>query len=213
MAVQFEDVVNGNTLKLKDAIKVAAPKGMPGITLAADQIWVWKSDIDDWAKYFYSSKVKGWCSSTDTTKETEDTITTGQTVFFRRGGGGVATTISLSGGVTPFAAKPSYPNLVAGKYAFMAYPWPVNMPIADFSKYQGAPKGMPGSTLAADQIWVWKSDIDDWVKYFYSSKVKAWCISTDTSKATTDFIPAGEGFFFRRGGGGSTDTVTFTYDN
>ena len=73
------------------------------------------------------------------------------------------------------------------------------------------PKGMPGLTLAADQIWLWDSATDAWVKYFYRSTNKVWCKQGATTE-TTDVVPAGEGFFFRRGGGGVTDTVTFTFE-
>ena len=198
-----------DNVKVADMITVATPKGMPGLTPAADQIWLWDTDGNDWVKYFYRSTNSAWCKQGETT-ETTDTIKPGETAFFRRGGGGVATTLTLAGGVKPFTAQPTYSNLVAGRYAFMAYPWPVGMKISDFKNYQGAPKGMPGLTPAADQIWLWDTAGNDWVKYFYRSTNSAWCKQGETTE-TTDVIPAGEGFFFRRGGGGSTDTVTFTY--
>lgn len=75
----------------------------------------------------------------------------------------------------------------------MAYPWPVEMKISDFKKYQGAPTGMPGLTPAADQIWLWDTTGNDWAKYFYRSTNNAWCKQGETVE-TTDVIPAGEGF-------------------
>ena len=75
------------------------------------------------------------------------------------------------------------------------------------------PKGMPGLTPAADQIWLWDTANADWVKYFFYKKGTAgnvWCKKGETTE-TTDVIPAGEGFFFYRGSGASTDTITFTF--
>ena len=210
MATQFQSATGTGALCINDLVKVASPKGMPGLTPAADQIWLWDSVNDEWVKYFYRSTNKVWCKQGETT-QTTDTIGAGKTLFFRRGGGGAATTITLAGGVVALTGEPTYPNLVAGKYAFMAYPWPVAMPIANFKKYQGAPKGMPGLTPAADQIWLWDATNDEWVKYFYRSTNKVWCKQGETTE-TADVVPAGEGFFFRRGGGGSTDTVTFTFE-
>ena len=210
LATQFQSATGTGALSIHDLVKVANPKGMPGLTQAADQLWLWDSANGEWVKYFYRSTNKVWCKQGET-EQTTDTVGPGETLFFRRGGGGVATTITLAGGVVTLTGNPTYPNLVAGKYAFMAYPWPVDMPIANFKKYQGAPKGMPGLTQAADQIWLWDSTAGDWVKYFYRSTNKVWCKQGETTE-TADVVPAGEGFFFRRGGGGVTDTVTFTFE-
>lgn len=87
------------------------------------------------------------------------------------------------------------------------------VPIKDLVK-SSAPKGAPTCTATADQIWLWDSANADWVKYFFYKKGAAgnvWCKKGDTTE-TTDEIPAGEGFFFYRGLGASTDTITFTYE-
>ena len=92
----------------------------------------------------------------------------------------------------------------------MAYPWPTPMTIATFKSYQGTPKGAKSIADGADQIWRWDTEANNWVQYFYRSTNEAWCKRGETTE-TTDTIPAGEGFFFRRGVGGVEDTVTFTY--
>ena len=71
-----------------------------------------------------------------------------------------------------------------------------------------------GNSLSdgADQIWRWDTDAAGWTKYFYRSVrgvVTGWCKSGETV-ATTDTIPVGEGFFFRRGTGSASDTITFS---
>ena len=183
----------------------------------ADQIWVWKSADANWEKYFYrkqgSNPATGWCKQ-KTTTVTTDTIKNGETFFFQRAKGGSVCDITLSGGVTKFTATPKYANLVAEQYCFLAYPWPVSLPIAGFEKYQGNPKGYAVINGQAEQIWLWRNG--DWVKYFYrkqgSNPATGWCKAKETS-VTTDTIGAGEGFFFYRGKGGVTDEINFTYES
>ena len=79
-----------------------------------------------------------------------------------------------------------------------------------FTFLQGEPNA--NSALAsADQIWRWSTVNATWTKYYYMSanrgKVKRWVKDGDTEKAedgyireTTDAIPAGETFFFKRMG-------------
>ena len=80
----------------------------------------------------------------------------------------------------------------------------------------GAPKGAATALTSADQIWLWDTEAGDWVKYFYrkigNQAAVGWCKAGATTK-TTDKIPAGQGFFFRRGGGGTADKITFTFSN
>ena len=66
-----------------------------------------------------------------------------------------------------------------------------------------------GSIGGADQIWRWNTASAAWTKYFYYSSrgVTRWVVSTDTTTATTDTIPAGEGFFFQRMGNTATISI------
>lgn len=211
LSVQFEGVGETSTLPIASLVTVGAPKGGKSIAVSADQIWLWDPTNADWVKYFYRSTNQSWCKSGQTTV-TPDTVKNGDTVFFYRGTGGAATTLTLSGGVTPFAGSPVYADLVAGKYYLMSYPWPVDLQVKNFKNYQGAPKGGKSIAVSADQIWRWDTENNDWIKYFYRSTNTSWCKS-GTQVETEDVIPAGEGFFFYRGTGGVTDTVTFTYGN
>ena len=120
----------------------------------------------------------------------------------------------MSGAVRSFAANASYEAPAAGKFKFIGYPWPVPMSIANFAKYQGAPKGAANGGLATpDKIWLWDTGASDWVKYYYrkvgTAAAVGWCKLGETT-VTTDTIPAGEGFFFYRGSGAAADTITFT---
>jgi hypothetical protein len=64
----------------------------------------------------------------------------------------------------------------------------------------------------ADQIWRWDTANAQWTKYFFRKQrttVYGWCKAGETS-ATTDTIPAGETFFFRRGSGSAASDVTMS---
>ncbi len=135
-------------------------------------------------------------------------------MFFYRGSGAAATTLTLAGGVKSFSASAVYDAPPAGKFKFIGYPWPSAMSIANFDSYQGSPKGAAsGGLTTPDKIWLWDTESSDWVKYYYRKvgvqAAVGWCKNGETT-VTTDSVPAGEGFFFYRGSGASADTITFT---
>jgi len=217
MSVQFENTATEKAIAIADLVQCAAPKGGAACGATSDQIWLWDTAAGDWVKYFYrkigAQPAVGWCKQGATTATT-DTIGNGETFFFYRGTGATASTLTLAGEVHPFAAQAQYVAPAAGKYKFLGYPWPTPMPIADFAKYQGAPKGGAACGATSDQIWLWDTAAGDWVKYFYrkigAQPAVGWCKQGATT-VTTDTIPVGEGFFFYRGTGATADTITFTY--
>jgi len=76
----------------------------------------------------------------------------------------------------------------------------------------GTPAGSAEFDFSADQIWRWNTKKATWTKYYYRTKrdvITGWC-NSDSTTETTDTIPAGEGFFFRRATGAVEDTITFT---
>lgn len=210
LSLQFDDVGGVTSIPVTNLVKVAAPKGAPAFNAAADQIWTY--DITGgWNKYYYRTASKNWC------KQGQNTITTdvlnrtsGSTIFFRRGGGGAATTLTLSGAVKPFEASQVYSGITAGTFRFIAYPWPVPFTLDNLKNCQAAPKAAPAFNAAADQVWTYDMEANTWVKYFYRTASKGYC-RQGTTTITDAVVPAGEGFFFRRGGGGATETITFTY--
>ena len=181
----------------------------------ADQIWLWDTTAADWKKYFYRVQrgvVTGWCKQGETAATT-DTIATGMTFFFRRGSGVASTSLTLAGAVKE-ATGTSSATLSGGQFAFVSYPWPVTFTIANMANYYttGSASGQGQLNTGADQIWLWDTTADDWVKYFYRVQrgvVTGWCKQGETT-ATTDTIPVGKGFFFRRASGASEATITFT---
>ena len=199
------------SIPVTNLVKVATPKGAPVFGVAADQIWTY--DITGgWNKYFYRTSNKNWCKQGQTTTTTDVLDrSTGTTIFFRRGGGGAATTLTLSGAVKPFEASQVYAGITAGTFRFIAYPWPVPFTLDNLKNCQTAPKAAPVFGVASDQVWTYDMEANTWVKYFYRTASKGYC-QQGTTTVTDAVVPAGEGFFFRRGGGGSTETITFTYN-
>lgn len=219
LTVSFENIGETPEVPVASLLTINNPAGAASASLPGnDQIWRWDTANSTWIKYYYrkvgTQAAIGWCAAGATTVTT-DTIPCGETFFFRRGtAGGSATTLTLSGAVKQFTASASY-SVEPGKYCFMGYPWPIAMSIADFTKYQGAPAGAASASLPGnDQIWLWDTETSDWVKYYYrkvgTQPAVGWCKAGATT-VTTDTIPAGEGFFFRRGTAGTTDTITFSY--
>jgi hypothetical protein len=218
LTVAFDNVGDAKEIPIVDLVTVATPIGGASANVTVgDSIWRWDTDKSDWVKYYYrklgTQAAVGWCNN-GTTVVTTDTIPCGETFFFRRGTAGTATTLTLSGAVKEFTAQPSY-TVAPGKFRFMGYPWPVEIAIADFAKFQGNPVGGASANVTVgDSLWLWDSAANDWVKYYYrklgTQAAVGWC-KNGTNVETTDTIPAGQGFFFRRGTAGAEDTITFTF--
>ena len=219
LTVSFESIGENAEFPIAELLTVAAPVGGASANVnVGDSIWRWDSANSDWIKYYYrklgTQAAVGWCKN-GTSTVTTDTIPCGETFFFRRGASATSSTdITLAGAVKPFTASASY-SVEPGKYCFMGYPWPVAMSISNFASYQSSPVGGASANVnVGDAIWLWDTENSDWVKYYYrklgTQAAVGWC-KNGTSVATTDTVPAGEGFFFRRGTAGTTETITFTY--
>lgn len=108
-------------------------------------------------------------------------------------------------------AAQSYSGIAANTSRFIGYPWPVEFDAITLPLYQlQGPKGSPAFGLAGDQIWTY-DEATGWKKYWYRTAGKTYRLQGASVDSTTIPIKAGEGFFFRRGNGGATETITFTY--
>lgn len=214
-AVQFTEVSGETTIKISELMKfTGTAKGAPTAQDSADQIWKWDSGTSSWVKYYWKLPNKAWAREWDKAVCTDaDTIKNGETFFFKRSSsaGSESATLTFSGAIHELSAQPTYSDIVPNSCNFMSYPWPVELKIMDFAKYQGTPKGAPTAQDSADQIWLWDTTTSDWVKYYYKLPNKAWAKATDKSLCTdADVIPAGEGFFFKRSTSASgNETITF----
>ena len=229
MSVQFKDVGTANDagVLLKNVIKMDKPLGKTRGGNGADEIWVYNDG--DWTKYyFWASRGAGnvWVDySVNTTKadeaiaaETSATLKPGQCFFFVRGGAsdGVA---SLSGEVVPLKDVVQL-AVKADSTTAMAYPWPTEMAVNDFTKFIDKPLGKTRGGNGADEIWVYNDG--DWTKYYFWASRGAGNVWVDYSVNTTKADEAlaattkakllpGQAFFFIRGGA-SDGVLSFKKD-
>ena len=209
LSVQFTPVDGSETVKIVDLLTVASPKASPAFGVNGDQIWKY-DPTDGWIKYWWRTASKNWVKNGDTTV-TDDTVKSGDTILFRRGNSSPATTITLSGAVRPFEAQPVYDNITAGTSRFIGYPWPVAFDAKTLPLYQKiGPKASPAFGVNGDQIWTYDADLG-WQKYWYRTASKTYRLNGASVDAESIMIPAGEGFFFRRGNSSTAETITFTY--
>ena len=209
LSVQFVPVDGAETVKIVDLLTVATPKASPAFGDNGDQLWKYDPTVG-WIKYWWRTASKNWVLKGQTAATT-DTVSPGDTVLFRRGGGGTATTITLSGAVKPFTGSTQYTGIVAGTSRFIGYPWPVDFDAKTLPTYQTVgPKGSPAFGDNGDQIWTYDSK-NGWVKYWYRTASKTYRMKGAATDAESIMIPAGQGFIFRRGGGAQAETITFTY--
>ena len=150
MSVQFKNVGTENTagIMLKDVLKLDKPTGKTKGNNGADEIWVYENGT--WAKYyFWASRGAGnvWLDySQAPTKaadaiaaETKATLKPGQCFFFIRGGSSVGV-VSLSGEVIPLKDIVKF-SVAGNSTTAMAFPWPTEMAINDFTRFIDKPVG------------------------------------------------------------------------
>ena len=209
LAVQFTPVDGAETIKIVDLLTVGTSKASPTFSNNGDQLWKYDPNLG-WIKFWWRTASKNWVKNGETTV-TEETVSPGDTVFFRRGSGGSATTLTLSGAVRPFVAKATYTGIAANTSRFIAYPWPVAFDAITLPLYQSVgPKGSPTFSNNGDQIWTYDADLG-WKKYWYRTAGKTYRLQGASVDATSIELKPGEGFFFRRGSGASSETIEFTF--
>ena len=209
LAVQFTPVDGAETIKIVDLLTVGTSKASPTFSNNGDQLWKYDPNLG-WIKFWWRTASKNWVKNGETTV-TEETVSPGDTVFFRRGSGGSATTLTLSGAVRPFVAKATYTGIAANTSRFIAYPWPVAFDAITLPLYQSVgPKGSPTFSNNGDQIWTYDADLG-WKKYWYRTAGKNYRLQGASVDATSIELKPGEGFFFRRGSGASSETIEFTF--
>lgn len=212
LGVQFTDVGGAQTVKIADVATMpeADRKGAAALNNGSDQMWVWKDN--EWVKYYYrkvGANTTGWCKQ-GTQVVTEDTVTSGQGIFFKRSGTGGATTLTLSGAVSPLDKSQST-SIGAGATQIVTYPWPTSFQIKDLVNCipVADQKGAAALNNGSDQIWIWTDNA--WTKYYFrkvGTNVTGWC-KQGTQVVTEDTLAPGQGFFFKRSGTGGATTLTF----
>ena len=194
---------------------------------AADQIWRWDYESNAWAKYAYygTRQLAAAWRKYDTVAKTwaelgeKDVLKQGDTfLYFRQNS--KALNLTLAGEIMELKASAEY-TVESQKYKFIAYPWPVELKIADMQvgKYLSSLSAAT-SFGAADQIWRWDYTANAWAKYaYYGTRqlAAAWrkydtVAKTWSELGDDDKIGVDEGFLYFRQNSKAL-TITFTLDN
>jgi hypothetical protein len=174
--------------------------------LNSDNILVWNGS--SYTYYFYSSDAGSpgaWSAGTDGFEETADTIPVGGAAWLRRRGTALSS-LTIAGEVIKTNVSVS---ANANTFTMVGNPFSAALSISSIT----ASSLTAGDTLLnSDNILVWNGS--SYVYYFYSSDAGApgaWSAGTDGFDVTSDSIPAGGAFWFRRRGGVTTLTLPVPY--
>ena len=233
-ALQFESLTNpGEPVNIADLFPGTTFKA--GATwVASDQIWVWDTVANNWAKYAYYANTRvtpaapaGWykynflTDNSFTPVTAEDVVQPGQTFLYIRNQTG-SITLSMSGQITTLNDGTKFYTVNKSNKVFMAYPWPVELKVADISTKATHTSLKAGATwVASDQIWAWDTVANNWAKYAYYANTRVtpalpagwykYNFLTDNSFTPVtdeDKIAPGEGFLYIRNQTGA-NTITW----
>ena len=233
LALQFDDIAGAKSIPVDQLFVTDAPAGTAKWDDSnMDQIWVWKKGswtkygcvrsgtppnfTYTWKRYDYLADTPAFVDLTD-----EDVVEYGYTFIFKRGGTKTAT-LTLSGQVKAFNVTPGY-SIDGRTQKFICYPWPVDFTISKIASCYASPAGTAKwDDSNMDQIWVWKNGswtkygcvrsgtppnfTYAWKRYDYLAETPAF-VDLDDAK---DYVPAGQGFIFKRGGTKVAD-ISFTF--
>ena len=233
-ALQFESLENpGQAVRIDNLFPGTTFKAGASWT-AADQIWAWDATANNWAKYAYYENKRvtpvvpaGWYKYNFLTDQSfvavtdSDVVQPGETFLYMRNQSG-SIELQMSGLVRDMADATQSFTITKGVNVFMAYPWPVELTIAEIStKATHSNLKAGASWTAADQIWAWDTTANNWAKYAYYENKRVtpvvpagwykYNFLTDKSfVAVTDAdkVAAGEGFLYIRNQSG-TNTITW----
>ena len=244
LGLQFEKIEGNQAISVSNLVSRTGLTADMGWGSGMDQIWVMDTKKNEWAFYGYKLELPWdpestwqWKKCTDrsgdggmgtfTDLTDEDVLVPGDTFLFLHADNGADISLSLSGAVKPFTASASY-TIAPNKYQFVAYPWPVELNIADLPNYMtNASADMSwGSNM--EQIWVMNPDpnANEWNFYGYwkefpwaeeSKMMKCTDRSGDGGMGTfvdltaADKIPAGQGFLILHSDNGENLGINFTY--
>ena len=233
-ALQFESPENpGQAISIDNLF--------PGTTFKAggswggsDQIWAWDTTVNNWAKYAYYENKRAtpavpaaWYKYNFLTDKSfsdltsTDVVRPGQTFLYIRNQSG-SIVLQMAGQIKSMSDATQSFTVTKGDNVFVAYPWPVELKIAELStKATHTNLKAGGSWGGSDQIWAWDTTANNWAKYAYYENKRAtpavpagwykYNFLTDKSfVAVTDAdkVSAGEGFLYVRNQSG-TNVITW----
>ena len=233
-ALQFESPENpGQAIRIDNLFPGTTFKAGAG-WVASDQIWAWDATANNWAKYAYYENKRsnpqvpaGWYKYNFLTDLSfvaltdADVVQPGQTFLYIRNQSG-SITLQMAGQIKAMTDATQSVSITRPNKVFMAYPWPVELKIAEISTKATHSNLKAGAGwVASDQIWAWDATANNWAKYAYYENKRAqpavpagwykYNFLTDNSfVAVTDAdkVSAGEGFLYIRNQSG-TNVITW----
>ena len=168
-----------------------------------DQMQTWDSATQGYTTYFYSSWVNKWALNSAPRSATTDAFDAGDGYWYLNRGDSEYS-LTVSGEVSVQEVEVT----LAPGYTLVCNPFPADLPLNGDSVVfasEGATAGR--AQTQGDQIQIWDIASQGYTTYFYSSWVNKWALNSAPRVATTDSIPAGQGFWYLNRGD-SDITVT-----
>ena len=171
-----------------------------------DQIQVWDSSTQGYDTYFFSARAGNAWADVSTPRVASD-------VSFEFGDGywylnraKDAYTLTVSGEVS---TKEVQVTLAASGYTLVCNPFPADLPLnSENIDWATAGSTAGNSAGLGDQIQLWDIETQGYDTYFFSARAgNAWADVGSPRVATTESIPAGQGFWYLNRG---TSPITIT---
>ena len=184
---------DGDTFAINDMFSDDVGQSTAGRTMnLGDQMQIWDAARQGYTTYFYSSWVNDWAISSTPRAATTDSFEAGDGYWYLNRGNS-AYTLTVSGEV---ATNEVAVTLVPG-YTLVCNPFPADLPLNGDSVVIASEGATAGRTMnLGDQIQIWDIVRQGYTTYFFSSWVNKWAVSSTPRAATTDSIPAGQGFWY-----------------
>ena len=184
---------DGETFAINDMFADDAGKSTAGRAAAqGDQMQIWDTTRQGYTTYFYSSWVSKWAAGSAPRVATSDSFEAADGYWYLNRGNS-AYTLTVSGEV---ATNEVSVTLVPG-YTLVCNPFPADLPLNGDSVVIASEGATAGRAAAqGDQIQIWDIERQGYTTYFFSSWVSKWAAGSAPRVATTDSIPAGQGFWY-----------------
>ena len=176
---------------------------------AGDQIQVWDRGLQGYSTYFFSARVTGgaaWATVAAPRVAANVTFAAGDGYWYLNRAG-ESYTLNVNGEVSTEDVEVT----IAPGFTLVCNPFPSDLPLNSENIDWGTAGATAGNTASAgDQIQLWDIDLQGYKTYFFSGRVTggaAWATVAAPRAATTDVIPAGQGFWYLNRGEAFTITL------
>ena len=197
LANPFVEVGTGSTdptgYAINDMFADDTEKSTAGRTAGlGDQMQVWDSSLQGYKTYFFSSWVNQWAANSTPRAATTESFASGDGYWYLNRGESPYQ-LTVSGEVS---TKEVEVTLVPG-YTLVCNPFPADLPLNDENVDWGTAGATAGRTAGlGDNIQIWDISLQGYKTYFFSSWVNQWANNSTPRVATTESIPAGQGFWY-----------------